>query len=229
VAGLKKKHFQTQDKEKAVAFLRIRERALHLIAWVLGISVSAMQAWNQEFDEELRPYRKVDNRGKAAKVDIDTVRLVVDKAKEFKERGKRLRIRRLARELRDELNLNLGWKTIQDILTANDLYRPKTRQKRPGFYQSLCRGIPNGQLSLDGSELEIILGNQRLKYNVELGVDVDSFCHTGFEVSSTETSDAVLSVLEQHNRQWGRPLAVICLQGLEIPRATVQTKEPSAS
>ncbi len=213
MAGLKKKHFQTQDKEKAVAFLRIRERALHLIAWVLGISVSAMQAWNQEFDEELRPYRKVDNRGKAAKVDIKTVRLVVDKAKECKERGKRLRIRRLARELRGELNLNLGWKTIQDILTANDLYRPKTRQKRPGFYQSLCRGIPNGQLSLDGSELEIILGNQTLKYNVELGVDVDSFCHTGFEVSSTETSYAVLSVLEQHNRQWGRPLAVICDHG----------------
>lgn len=172
-----------------------------------------MQAWNQEFDEQLKPYKKVDNRGKAAKVDIDIVRLVVDKAKEVKERGKRLRIQRFAREIKDEFNLNLGWKTIQDILTANDLYRPETRQKRPEFYQSLCRGIPNGQLSLDGSGIEIILGSQVFKYNVELGVDVSSFCHTGFEISPSETSEAVLSVLKQHIRQWGHPLAVILDHG----------------
>ncbi len=137
------------------------------------------------------------------------MRLVVDKAREFKERGKRMRIQSFAREINEELGLNLGWKTIQDILTANDLYRPQTRQKRPEFYQSLCRDIPNGQLSLDGSEIEIILGTQEFKYNVELGVDVASFCHTGFEVSSTETSEAVLSVLKQHIRQWGHPLGVI--------------------
>jgi len=213
VAGLKKKHFQTQEKEKAVVLLRGCKRPLRLVAWTLGVSLSALDDWNQEFDLELRLYKKVDNRGKTAKVDISTVRMVVDKAREFKERGKSLRIRRFAQKIKEELNLNLGWKTIQDILIANDLYRPKTRQKRPMFYQSLCRGIPNGQLSLDGSELEIILGNQVFKYNLELCVDVDSFCHTGFELSSTETGDAVLNVLEQHVRQWGHPLAIICDHG----------------
>lgn len=213
MAGLKKKHFQTQDKEKAVTFLRAQERALNLIAWVLGISVSGLQSWNREFDDELKPYKKVDNRGKASKVDIDTVRLIVDKGRELKERGKRIRIHRFARELNQMFNLNLGWKTIQDILTANDLYKPETRKKRPRFYQSLCRRIPNGQLSLDGSEIEITLGNQVFKYNLELGVDVTSFCHTGFEISSTETSEAVLSVLQQHIRQWGPPLAVISDSG----------------
>ncbi len=193
--------------------MRIREKALHLIAWVLGVSISGLQTWNQEFDEELKPYKKADNRGKAAKVEIDTVRLIVDKARELKERGRRMRIHSFARQINQEHNLNLGWKTIQDILTANDLYKPKTRQKRPKFYQSLCRGIPSGQLSLDGSELEIILGNQVVKYNLELCVDVASFCHTGFEISPTETSEVVLSVLKQHIRQWGHPLAVIADSG----------------
>jgi len=175
--------------------------------------LSALDAWNQEFDQELRPYKKSDNRGKAVKVDIHTVRLVVDKAREIKERGNRLRIKSFARSMQEELGLHLGWKTIQDILTANDLYRPKTRQKRPGFYQSLCRDIPNGQLSLDGSEIKITLGTQALTYNVELGVDVASFCHTGFEVSPTETSEAVLSVINQHIRNWGHPLGVILDHG----------------
>ncbi len=184
-----------------------------MIAWVLGVSVSGLQSWNQEFDEELKPYKKVDNRGKASKVEINTVRLIVDKARELKERGKRLRIHSFAREINAEHNLNLGWKTIQNILTANDLYRPQTRQKRPGFYQSLCHGIPNGQLSLDGSEIKILLGSQVFKYNVELGVDVASFCHTGFEISPAETSEVVLGVIKQHIRQWGHPLAVIADSG----------------
>ena len=175
--------------------------------------MSTLDDWNQEFDQGLSPYKKTDNRGKAAKVDIHSVRLVVNKAKELKERGKRLRIKSFVRKIQEELGLHLGWKTIQDILIANDLYRPKTRHKRPQFYQSLCQEIPNGQLSLDGSEIEIILGNQTVKYNVELGVDVSSFCHTGFEISSTETSEAALSVLDQHIRKWGHPLAVIADSG----------------
>ena len=184
--------------------------------------MSALDAWNQEFDQELRPYKKADNRGKAAKVDIHTVRLVVDKARELKDRGKRLRIKSFARKMQEELGLNLGWKTIQDILTANDLYRPKTRQKRPRFYQSLCRDIPNGQLSLDGSEIKITLGTQALTYNVELGVDVASFCHTGFEVSPTETSEAVLSVINQHIQNWGHPLGVILDHGSANLSGSVQ-------
>jgi hypothetical protein len=138
---------------------------------------------------------------------------VVDKAREWKAWGRRLRLARFTKALHDELGLDLGQKTVQEILTANDLWRPQTRERRPEFYQSLCQRIPNGLLSLDGSEVEIILGDQILKYNVDLGVDVGSFCHTGSYVSPTETSAAVISVLEQHRQNWGVPLGVVCDKG----------------
>ena len=144
---------------------------------------------------------------------IPVIRQVVDKAREWKARGKRFRLTQFTKALHDELGLDLGQKTVQEILTANDLWRPQTRERRPEFYQSLCQRIPNGLLSLDGSEVSLILGEQILKYNVELGVDVGSFCHTGFEVSPTETSDAVISVLEQHRQSWGVPLGVVCDKG----------------
>jgi len=146
-------------------------------------------------------------------VTIPVIRQVVDKAREWKARGKRFRLTQFTKALHDELGLDLGQKTVQEILTANDLWRPQTRERRPAFYQSLCQRIPNGLLSLDGSEVSLILGEQILKYNVELGVDVGSFCHTGFEVSPTETSDAVISVLEQHRQSWSVPLGVVCDKG----------------
>ena len=184
-----------------------------MIAWSLGISVGTLDAWNQAFDEQLRPYKKSDKRGKASKVTLATISQVVDKARQWKARGKRLRLARFTKTLYDDLGLDLGQKTVQEILIANDLWKPQTREKRPKFYQSLCQRIPNGLLSLDGSEVSLILGEQVLKYNVELGVDVGSFCHTGFDVSPTETSEAVIRTLEQHRQSWGDPLGVVCDKG----------------
>ena len=184
-----------------------------MVAWSLGISIGTLDAWNQAFDEHLRPYKKSDKRGTSAKVTITVIRQVVDKAREWKARGNRLRLARFTETLHDDLGLDLGKKTVQEILIANDLWRPQTREKQPEFYQSLCQRIPNGLLSLDGSEVSLILGEQVLTYNVELGVDVGSFCHTGFDVSPTETSDAVISVLEQHRQSWGVPLGVVCDKG----------------
>ena len=171
--------------------------------------MASLKAWDQEFDPQLRPYKKSDKRGATAKVTTSVIRQVVNKAREWMARGKRLRLARFTRSLHEELDLDLGRKTVQEILIANDLWRPQTRQRRPRFYQGLCQRIPNGLLSLDGSEISLILGDQILKYNVELGVDAGSFCHTGFEVSSSETSEAVISVLEQHRENWGVPLGVV--------------------
>ena len=47
------------------------------------------------------------------------------------------------------------------------------------------------------------------KFIVELGVDVGSFCHTGFGIHRTETAEAVIEALEAHRRQWGVPLGVV--------------------
>ena len=193
------------------------------MAWSLGISIGTLEAWNQAFDQQLRPYKKSDKRGTAAKVTIPVIRQVVDKARDWKARGKRLRLARFTKVLQDKLGLDLGQKTVQEILTANDLWRPHTRQRQPAFYQSLCQRIPNGLLSLDGSEVSLVLGDQVLKYNVELGVDAGSFCHTGFEVSPTETSDAVISVLEQHLQNWGLPLGVVFDKGSANLSETVST------
>jgi hypothetical protein len=157
----------------------------------------------------MHPYHQGDGRGKSGKVSIEVVRQVVDQARMLKNQGKRIRMKSFTAQIRHELHLDLGRNTISDILVANDLYKAETRRKRPRFYRNLCQRIPNSLLSLDGSELLVQINDVVEKFNVELGVDVGSFCHTGFGIHRTETSEAVIETLEAHRRQWGVPLGVI--------------------
>jgi hypothetical protein len=180
-----------------------------MVSWVLKLSFGTLTGWDKGFDEHMRAYRIVDRRGTSGKVTVEVVRQVVDKARALKARNKRLRVKEFTRDVNRDLRLNLGCKTVQDVLIANDLWKTRTRQTRPRFYQGLCQRIPNGLLSLDGSEFVVWIDDEALKFNVELGVDVGSFCHTGFDISRTETSDAVISVLEQHRRNFGVSLGVV--------------------
>ncbi|MFC1886961.1 hypothetical protein ACFLZM_07885 [Thermodesulfobacteriota bacterium] len=190
-------------------FFRNESQTLEKTAWVIHVPVGTLGTWNQGFDDQMVPYQVVDRRGKSGKVTLEVVRHVIDEAKEFKAGGKRLRIQKFTSYLNEKFQLNLGRKTIADILVANDLYKVETRKKRPRFYRSLCRRIPNGLLSLDGSELVVWINDAVEKFIVELGVDVGSFCHTGFGIHRTETAEAVIEVLEAHRRQWGVPLGVV--------------------
>jgi transposase InsO family protein len=179
------------------------------MSWLLCVSLGALSGWNREFDEQLRQHPKSDERGKASKVNIEVVRLVVETAQGILDRDERLYVDRFTRFLQAEKGLELSRITVQEILVANGLWQTRTRKKRPKFFKNLCQRIPNGLFSCDGGEFEVVLGDQTLKYNVELGVDVGSFCHTSHAITSTETSDAVLKVLEDHCREWGIPLGVV--------------------
>lgn len=179
----------------------------------MSISLSTLSDWDQAYDDNLCPYRTSDKRGTATKVTMEIIRHIVDKARALKERGNRLRITKFVQTIKDELQLDLGLKTIKDILIANDLWRPQTKKKRPEFYQSLCQQIPNGVLSLDGSTINVHVGDLVMSYNLELGVDAGSFCHTAYEITPTETGDGVLSVLKKHQEAWGLPLGVVFDRG----------------
>lgn len=196
-----------------MTFYRTQSQPVRTAALVLDVPFSTLSAWDRCFDEQMRPYKTTDNRGLAAKVTVEVIRLIVEKAKAFLAKGCRLRIKEFSQRFNKEQSLQLSRKTIQAILTANDLYKPETRQKRPRFYKNLCQQIPNGLVSLDGSEFVFRINGQILKYNIELGVDVGTFCHTGFDVSRAETSEAVINVLEQHRQEFGFPLGVVFDQG----------------
>lgn len=186
-------------------FLREQTRPMRTIAWLLKLPFGTLGSWEQGFDEQMQPYRETDGRGKSGKVTIEVVGQVVDKARELTSQNKRIRIKEFTRDL----NMNLGRKTVEEILTANGLWKPETRRRRPLFYRNLCQRIPNGLLSLDGSELEVWVNNEAVKMILELGVDVGSFCHTGFGIHQSETSQAVIDVLDQHCARWGTPLGVV--------------------
>ena len=205
----KKRHFDAQDKKKVIDFLRVASEPLRTVSWLLCVSFGLLSRWDREYDEQLHQQPKKDERGKDVKVTIDLARLVVETARATLERGERLCIERLTTFLQEESGLDLCRKTIQEILVANDLWQTQTRRRRPAFYQSLCQRIPNGLFACDGGEFQVLLGSNELKYNVELGVDVGSFCHTSHIVTSTETTDAVVNVLEEHRREWGTPLGVV--------------------
>jgi hypothetical protein len=184
-----------------------------VVSWVLGLSYNTLVGWDKGFDDGMRPYKVSDKRGMTGKVTIGIVRQVVDKARELKGHNKRLRLKEFTRHLNQDLGLNLSRKTVQEILIANDLWQAETRRRRPRFYQNLCQRIPNGLLSLDGSELVVWIHGEPVRFNVELGVDVRSFCHTAFAIHPTETAAAVLEVMEQHCRDWGVPVGVLSDHG----------------
>ncbi len=190
-------------------FLREQSRPAYLIAWSLRMSTSTLTDWNKYFDVNLQPYEKEEKRGKAVKVTAGMVRMVVALAQEKLEKKERIFIEFFAREFNMSGEFNLGTETIREILIANDLWAINTRIKRPAFYKNLCKRIPNGLLSIDGSEISLSIDGEPYKFNLELGVDVGSFNHTGFDIGKSETSQAVLSVLKQHVKHYGYPLGVV--------------------
>jgi len=173
---------------------------------VLVVPPSTLLAWNKGFDENLNPLIMPEKRGKTAKVTVDMVQRIVEHAKGYQ--GRRIRLKSFGAELREK-GIELSSKTIEAILIANDLYKTRIRKKRPAFYQSLCQKVPNGLLSIDGSEVVVWLGDTAHAFTVELSVDVATFAHTAFCIDDSETAAAVIKVLESHRQGWGTPIGVL--------------------
>ena len=193
--------------------MRTKSLSLRDAAWLLKVSFSVIGDWNHGFDEEMRPIKVPDSRGKKSKITVGMVRVIVAAAESLKSLGGRLRIKGFTKKLKTEHGINLSRRKVQEILVANDLFAVRTRKRRPQFYQSLRKEIPNGLVSVDGSELIVWLDGEPYKFNLELSVDVKTFNHTGFSVGDTENSDEVIKVLEAHRKDWGNPLGVLCDSG----------------
>ena len=180
---------------------------------MLSVSFSTLSDWNRGFDEKMNPLIVPENRGKSGKITIQIVKSVVAKAKLMKDHGKTIRVKQFTRALMEEDQIVLSSKKVTEILIANDLIGARTRQKRPKFYQSLRRRIPNGLLSIDGSEFVVWIADTFFKFNVELAVDVGTFAHTAFSIADTETTQEVINVMESHIKNWGTPVGVVCDSG----------------
>jgi len=161
----------------------------------------------------MHPIIVPDKRGKVGKVTLDMVREIVKIAKDYKAEGNRIRLKEFTRMLAEKKDISLSSKAVGDILTANDLRSPKTRKKQPVFYQRLRQEIPNGLVSIDGSEIKIYIDDQIVKLNLEMVVDTNSFAHTAFSVSAHESSEEFIKVLEAHCREWGTPVGLVCDSG----------------
>lgn len=181
-------------------------------AWLLNLSVSTLTDWDKIFDKNMRPFLIPEKRGKASKVSSKVVRQVVEEAQKLKGQGKRIRLKSLTDHLASK-GIILSSKTVSAILIANDLRDPSTRKRRPKFYQSLCRRIPNGLLGVDGGEFTVHLNDVPVTLKLELGVDVGTFTHTAFSIGNTETKTEVLDVLQTHIDEWGKPLGIVCDHG----------------
>jgi len=150
-----------------------------------------------------------DNRGKASRITAEMVRGIVEAAKDSKAKGHRLRLKGFVKELSKEHDIVLSRKKVTEVLIANGLYKASLRRRRPRFYQSLRQTVPNGLVSVDGSEWKVSIDGIAYKFNLELGVDVESFCHTAFSVSDSETTEEFIKVMEKHKALWGNPLGLV--------------------
>jgi hypothetical protein len=176
---------------------------------VLHVSQSVLGDWNRVFDEAMRALEVPENRGKASKISVEMVKVIVRAAEEIIQKGKRLRIKGFTKELWEKQGIDLSKRKVREVLIANNLFAPETRRKRPRFYLSLRKEIPNGLLSLDGSEMVVWIDKEPYKFNVELGVDVKTFDHTSFSVGGSESSEELIKVLEAHRDKWGDPVGVL--------------------
>ena len=176
----------------------------------MGLKLSTLSEWNRVFNEGMVHLIVPDGRGKACKITPDIVRQIVEVAK---SKGRRIRLKLFTRQLTAEKDIVLSSKKVGEILIANGLYRPEIRRRRPRFYQSLRQGIPNGLVSIDGSEFTVWIEHMPYKFNLELSVDVDSFCHTGFSISDSETTKEFIKVMEAHKASWGLPIGLVSDHG----------------
>jgi len=154
-----------------------------------------------------------DKRGKGSRITAGIVRQVVEAAKDIKAKGHRLRLKAFVKELSKEHDIVVSRKKVTEVLIANGLYKASIRRRRPRFYQRLRQTIPNGLISVDGSEWKVKIDGNEYKFNLELGVDVESFCHTAFSVSESETTEEFIKVMEKHKTLWGTPLGLVCDHG----------------
>jgi len=150
-----------------------------------------------------------ERRGKDGKVTLDVVRRIINVAEKVRENKKHIRLKPFIQLLREKHKFNLSDKTITRILIANDLYQPSIRKRQPKFYQSLKQSVPNGLISLDGSEFKVIMGEESHKFNVELATDVKTFHHDAYSITDTEVADGVIDVVEKRKSLWGTPLGVL--------------------
>lgn len=175
--------------------------------------MSTLSEWNRVFDENMIPVVVPDNRGKASRITAEVVRQVVEAAKDIKAKGCRLRLKTFVKKLSEKQGIVLSRKKVTELLIANGLYKPSIRRRRPGFYQALRQTIPNGLISVDGSEFKVSIDGIAYKFNLELGVDVESFCHTAFSVSEGETTEEFIKVMEEHKALWGTPMGLVSDHG----------------
>ena len=190
-------------------FYRDNTCTLREVSFSAMIPMSTLNSWNKEFDDNMNLIIVPDKRGKAGKVTIDTVKAIIKAAIDYQTKGNRIRLKTFTRMLTEEKDIFLSSKTVGDILTANNLRSPVTRRKRPVFYQKLRQEIPNGLVSIDGSEIKIAIDGQVIKLNLEMAVDTNTFAHTAFSIADQETSEEFIKVLKAHCREWGTPIGLV--------------------
>ena len=154
-----------------------------------------------------------DRRGQRSKITAEVVRVIVKAAEGLKTQGRGLRLKGFTKHLEIQHGIVLSRRKVREVLVANNLFAARTRKRRPRFYQSLCKKIPNALVSVDGSEFTVLLGQSPHKFNVELAVDVKTFAHTAFSVGEVESSEEVIEVLKAHRKHWGTPLGMLCDHG----------------
>jgi hypothetical protein len=196
-----------------VEFLRSAGRSVRQSAGVLVVPASTLVEWNGAFDREMNPVRRSDGRGQASKITAETVRQVVEAAREWQGQGKPMRLDGFTEHLSKQHAVHLSRAKVTEILVANDLHQVQIQNRRPRFYQSLRQAIPNGLVGVDGSAFTVWVDHTPQCFNVELCVDIPSFHHSAFCVSDTESSVEVVKVLEARRVKWGVPLGVLADHG----------------
>jgi len=116
--------------------------------------------------------------------------------------------------VRHHHRLTLSTSCIADILFKHGERTPRRRRGR-GPDEEALRGcfktfFPGAQWVGDGSQVQIVIGEQPFNFNLELDVDADSGALVGLSVRDTEDSAAVVETFDNAVETTGaKPLALL--------------------
>ena len=186
---------------------------------MLGISTHILSQWEKEKENNVN--EKDNLLGRARKFNDEQIAFILALFKSYTQSRTKIRIKAFVKHLHKEWKKK-SWltsypsrKTIEDILFANDLWKPKIlSNKQKGSYKaSITKYAPHVQTVLDGKQLVVNLGQASYLFTMEFCKDMATDAIGGYAIGKSETAQLVKEAFLKHSENHQKPKAALIDNG----------------
>jgi hypothetical protein len=185
----------------------------------LGISTHILSQWEKK--KENNENEKDNLQGRARKFNDEQIAFIAALFKAYTESRKKIRMKAFVKHLHKEWKKK-SWltavpsrKTVEDILFANDLWKPKIMSnKQKGSYKaSITKYAPHIQSVLDGKQVVVNLNDESCLFTMEFSKDMATDAICGYAIGKSETAELVKEAFDNHSERYQKPKAALIDNG----------------